>query len=66
MCPLRPYKWSIAIVLAIMLGGLLCCACERGFWFGEDSPAEEIAEAYIQKQLGVDVDFTPSSVEKAA
>lgn len=54
---LTKYKYMILILVVIIgLGSV--------YFYGDDNAVEEISEEIIRKETGIDIDLTPSSLEK--
>lgn len=54
---LTKYKYIILILVVIIgLGSV--------YFYGDDNAVEEISEEIIREETGIDIDLTPSSLEK--
>lgn len=49
---------------AFIIGFCVAIGLSSPYIFGDDNLAEELAEAFLYKESGVFVDFTPDSKEK--
>ncbi len=54
---LTKYKYMILILVVIIgLGSV--------YFYGDDNAVEEISEEILKEETGIDIDLTPSSLEK--
>lgn len=54
---LTKYKYTILILVVIIgLGSV--------YFYGDDNAVEEISEEILKQETGIDIDLTPSSLEK--
>ena len=54
---LTKYKYIILILVVIIgLGSV--------YFYGDDNAVEEISEEILKEETGIDIDLTPSSLEK--
>jgi len=54
---LTKYKYMILILVVIIgLGSV--------YFYGDDNAVEEISEEILKQETGIDIDLTPSSLEK--
>lgn len=54
---LTKYKYMILILVVIIgLGSV--------YFYGDDNAVEEISEEILKGETGIDIDLTPSSLEK--
>lgn len=54
---LTKYKYMILILVVII--GL-----SSVYFYGDDNAVEEISEEILKQETGIDIDLTPSSLEK--
>lgn len=52
------------LVFLGLLAGVTLVGVGSSYYLGDDNQVEESAEAYIEKQTGVDLDLTSNSPEK--
>lgn len=55
---------GVTIVAALVIAGAVYFAGSKYYNGEEDNPAEEFAEAIVENQTGLDIDFTPGSDEE--
>ena len=59
-------KWIMRIAFVLIIGSVLLNGCSylnRKAGIKDDNVLEEVIEAQIEKELGMDIDLTPSTPE---
>lgn len=54
---LAKYKYMI-LILVVIIG------ISSVYFYGDDNTVEEISEEILKQETGIDIDLTPSSLEK--